>query len=326
MTARLTLQTMGIGALAGATTALLCLGLAGGSALAVLLFFISPVPLMLAGLGFGLKSALIGAFVAIAGTLAFANGMVAAVVALAIAVPACASAFWLNLARPAEEIGGPQGKLAWYPLADVIFAISLMTGFAYVVFGAMIGYGPEIAAQLTAELIERFRATNPEIVFTPEGEASLREFLLTSIPVLQPFFWMLTLTLSIYIAVAVAARSGLTRRPKEDWTLALRMPRNATFAFLAAVVASFMPGSLGHAGGTFAGALGAGFTMAGFAMLHARTRGMAGRMAILLLAYLSVVFIGFTVLFFFIAGVIGAGRHVPLTPANPSNLTPRQND
>ena len=326
MTAKLTLQTIGIGALAGVTTALLCLGIAGGSALAVVLFFISPVPLMLAGLGFGLKSALIGAFVATAGTMAFANGLVAVVVALAIAVPACASAFWLNLARPAEEIGGPQGKLAWYPLADVVFAISLMTGLAYVIFGAMIGFGPDIAGQLAAELIDRFRATNPEIVFTPEGEASLRDMLLTSIPILQPFFWMLSLTLSIYIAVAVALRSGLTRRPKEDWTLALRMPRHATFAFLAAVLVSFVPGSLGHVGGSFAGALGAGFTMAGFAMLHARTRGMAGRTAILLLAYLSVVIIGFPVLVFFIAGVIGAGRYVSLTPANSSNLTPRQND
>ena len=37
----LTVKTIGIGALAGATTALLCLGLASGSMLAVLLFFIS---------------------------------------------------------------------------------------------------------------------------------------------------------------------------------------------------------------------------------------------------------------------------------------------
>ena len=326
MNAQLTPQTIGIGALAGAATALLCLGLAGGSALAVVLFFISPVPLMIAGLGFGLKSALVGAFIALAGTVAFANGMVAVLVALAIAAPACASSYWLNLARPAEEIGGPQGNLAWYPLADVLFAVALMTGLAYVVIGAMIGFGPEVSAELADQLVAQLQTTNPEVVFTPEGRESLRVFLETWVPLVQPFFWMLTLTLSIYLALAVAQRSGLVKRPKEDWPLALRMPRSATFAFLAAVLASFAPGAIGHAGSSFAGALAAGFLMAGFAMTHARLRGNPGRFFILLLAYLSVLVVAAPALIFFIAGVFGAGRHIPLTPANLPNPTPEQDD
>jgi len=326
MNAQLTPQTIGLGALAGAATALLCLGLASGSALAVVLFFISPVPLMIAGLGFGLKSALVGAFVALAGTVAFANGMVAVLVALAIAAPACAVGYWLNLARPAEEIGGPQDMLAWYPLADVLFAVALMTGFAYAVIGVLTGFGPEVAGQLANELVARFQAADPEIAFSAEGRESLRVFLETWIPLIQPFVWMLALTLSIYIALAVAQRSGLVQRPKEDWPSALRLPRSATFAFLAAVLLSFAPGTIGHAGGSFAGALAAGFLLAGFAMTHARTRSMPGRFVILLLAYLSVLFVAVTALFFFIAGVFGAGRHVPLTPADTSNPSSRQDD
>lgn len=326
MNAQLTPQTIGIGALAGAATVLLCLGLASGSALAVVLFFISPVPLMLAGLGFGLKSALVGAFVALAGTLAFANGMVAVLVALAIAAPACATGYWLNLARPAEEIGGPQGKLAWYPLADVLFALALMAGLAYAVIGAMIGFGPDVAAELADQLIARFQTANPDIVFSAEGRESLQAFLETWIPLIQPFFWMLTLTLSIYLSLAVAQRSGLVKRPREDWPMALRMPRKATFALLGAVAASFAPGMIGHAGSSFAGALGAGFLMAGFAMAHARSRTIPGRFVILLLAYLSVLFVAVTAIFFFIAGVFGAGRHIPLTPANTSNPASRQDD
>jgi len=61
-------------------------------------------------------------------------------------------------------------------------------------------------------------------------------------------------------------------------------------------------------------------------MLHARTRNMPGRIAILTIAYLSIAFIGITVLIFLIAGIFGAGRHILLTPAQPSNLTPRKND
>ncbi|GAB4349732.1 MAG: membrane protein [Oricola sp.] len=326
MNAQTTPQTIGIGVLAGMATALLCLGLASGSVLAVVLFFISPVPLMIASLGFGLKSALAGAFVALAGTLAFANGMVAALVALAIVAPACASGYWLNLARPAEEIGGPADKLAWYPLADVLFAAALMAGLAYAVMGVMIGFGPDVAAALADQLAASFHRADPEIVFSAEGRNSLAAFLETWIPLVQPFFWTLTLTLSIYIALAVAQRSGLVRRPKEDWPSALRMPRPATLALVAAALAGFAPGMIGYAGSSFAGALAAGFLMAGFAMMHARLRTVPGRFALLLLAYLSVLFVAVTAIFFFIAGILGAGRHIPLTPATPSNPTPGKDD
>ncbi|TCD14295.1 DUF2232 domain-containing protein [Oricola cellulosilytica] len=325
MASRLTPETGGRGALAGAATALLCLGLSSGTPLAALLYFISPVPLMIAGLGFGLNAALVGATVAIVATLLTAGGTVATLVALSIAVPACASAFWLNLARPAEEIGGPRGKIAWYPLADVLLAVSLLTGLAYVVLGFMVGFGPEMAAELADELINRFKQANPEVAFTPEGVTSLQNFIEAAIPVAQPFMWMLTLTASIYLALAVARRSGLTRRPKDDWPVALRMPRTATFAFLAAILVSFAPGGIGHAASSFAGALAAGFTLAGFAMLHQRTRGTAGRTAILVLAYVGVAFIAFVAVFFFIAGIFGTGRHVPLSPGSPQSSSSASN-
>lgn len=327
MASRLTPQIIGYGALAGVASALLCLGLAGGSMLAIVLFFVSPVPLMVAGLGYGLKAALVGAAITVGSSFAFANETVAMLVMLAIAVPACASAYWLNLARPAPEIGGPQGQIAWYPLADVLFALALFTGFAYVVLGAMIGFGPDLAGQLASELAARFREANPQMQFPPDAEQNLRNFLQASIPIAQPFFWMLTLTGSLYISLLVARRSGLIRRPKDEWPLALRLPRAASIAFTVAVVVSFVPGGTGHAASAFAGALGAGFTMAGFALMHARLRGFAGRGILLALAYLSVIFVAFTAIFFFIAGLFAAGRHILLSPAPPAgNSHPNPND
>lgn len=322
----LTVQTIGIGVLAGATTVLLCLGLSSGSALAIFLYFISAVPLMVAGLGFGLTSAVIGAVAAIAGSLLLANGILAVLVALSIAAPACATGYWLNLARPAEEIGGPDGHLAWYPLADVLFVNALLTGLAFVAVGALIGFGPEIAGLLAALLISRFREANPELVFSPEAAESLRNFLETAIPVVQPFFWMMALTLSVYIATTIAQRSGLVKRPREDWPLALRMPRMAGFAFMAAIVVSFAPGSIGHIGGSFTGALGAGFALSGFAMLHARTRGMNGRFAILFAAYLAILVFGPLIFIAVFAGMFGAGRHIPVSPAHNSNPIQNKND
>lgn len=319
-----TLKRIGIGALAGATTALLCLGLASGSMLAVLLFFISPVPLMVAGLGFGMKAALTGAVVAVTGTILFANGLVATLVALAIAGPALAAGYWLGLARPAGEIGGPANQVAWYPLADVLFVCALLTAVAFISVGALVGYGPELVGAMTANLVDQLQAGNPDLAFTAERTAELRNFLEAAVPVAQPFFWMLTLTLSVYIATAIAQRSGLMRRPRENWPLALRLPRSASFAFMAAIVVSFMSGGIGHIGGAFTGALGAGFVMAGLALLHARTRTITGRFPILLAAYLAILMTGFAAFVFMIAGMIGAGRHMPLSPAQPSST--RQND
>jgi hypothetical protein len=321
MQPKLTLQSLGFGALAGVATTLLCLSLTGSTALAFILFLISPVPLMVAGMGFGLTSALTGVAVAIITTLVFANPMIAALVTLTIALPACAAAYWLNLARPAEEIGGPKDHLAWYPLADILFAMAMITGFAYVALGVLAGFGPELVAQLTEQLVAQLMETNTELVFTPEGQQSLQTFMMTAVPFTQPFLWMLTLVLSLYIAIAIAQRSGLIRRPREDWPTSLRLPRKASLALVVAVVASLLPGPISLAASCFAGALAAGFVMAGFAMLHARTRGVTGRAAILTLAYLSVAFIAFPVLLFFVAGVFGAGRNVPLTPVNPNTLT-----
>tara|TARA_Y100000815_G_scaffold275057_2_gene311314 strand:- start:11009 stop:11989 length:981 start_codon:yes stop_codon:yes gene_type:complete len=314
----LTVKTIGIGALAGATTALLCLGLASGSMLAVLLFFISPVPLMVAGLGFGLSAAVTGAIVAIAANYVFANVFVATLVALAISAPACATSYWLNLARPADEVGGPEGQLAWYPLADVLFANALFTALAFVVLGAMIGFGPELAGELATRFVARLQEINPEATLSPDAVGNLRDFMLTVVPVAQPFSWMLTLTLSIYIATAIARRSGLMKRPRDDWPRALRLPRPAIIAFMAAVLLGFVSGGIGHAASAFSGALGAGLAMAGLAMLHARTRGMAVRAGILVLAYVAILVISPLILVSITAGMFGAGRHFPLSPSGPN--------
>ncbi|WP_421852090.1 DUF2232 domain-containing protein [Oricola sp.] len=321
MNGTLTIQRLGIGALAGATTALLCVGFVNQSLLALLLYMISPVPLMVAGLGFGLSSALAGAFAAVAVALAMTNGLTATFVALAIAAPACAASYWLNLARPAEEIGGPRDMLAWFPLADVFFSISLLTGFAYVLIGARIGFGPELTGELAAEMARVFRETDPQAQLSAEGIASLQRFIEVVIPVAQPFVWMLTLAASIYLALAVARRSGLIRRPKDDWPAGLRMPRVAVLALLAAILISFAPGALGSAASVFVGALGAGFVMAGYAMLHERTRGNSARTPLIVFAYLCTLLLSPVLLFFLIAGLAGAGRQVPLSPATQSSNT-----
>ena len=327
MNGSLTFQHIAVGALAGATTALLCLGVASGSMLGALLYMLSPVPLMIAGLGFGLKSALSGAFAAIAISLVMANGSTAMLVALAIAAPACAASYWLNLARPAEEIGGPAGKLAWFPLADVLFSISLLTGIAFVTIGVRIGFGPELASELAREMATLFTETNPEFRPTHEGMASLQRFIEVAIPVALPMFWTMTLTASLYIALAVAQRSGLTRRPKDDWPAGLRMPRVSVFALVAAIMIGFASGWLGSIASAFVGALAAGFIMAGFALLHERTRGNPARLPILVLAYLCVFFMLPVIIFMLIAGIATTGRHVLLSPAaSPRNDKQTEND
>jgi len=63
---------------------------------------------------------------------------------------------------------------------------------------------------------------------------------------------------------------------------------------------------------------GAGLAMAGLAMLHARTRGMAVRAGILVLAYVAILVISPLILVSITAGMFGAGRHFPLSPSGPN--------
>lgn len=320
---------IGIGLVAGATTALLCLGIVSGSGLSVVLYFLSAVPLMVATLGWGLAAGLAGAVAAAALITAFGTFQMAIFIVMTTILPATAAGYWMNLARPATEVGGPQGKLAWYPLSDVILRLAIITAGAFVVTGFLIGYGPALVDQMVGEMIARLQEANPEFAFTEDGRADLLAFMTGAIPLMQPALWLMILIVSLYMALAITRASGRLKRPQDDWPSALRLPRPGMIILGFAIAASFLTGALGLAATTVAGALIGAFTMAGFAVFHQRSRGRPWRPFAMVVVYGAVIVTLVAAVPFFLVGLFATARAMPVSsgggnappPGNPPAST-----
>ena len=135
------MQLVLIGIGAGAATALLFASVASGSPLSVLLFYLAPLPILIAAMGWSHWAALIAALVAAAGLAAVFGGLFFIAFLIGIGLPAWWLGYLALLARPAAA-ATPDG-LEWYPVGHLVF------------WAAMIGAAIVIAAH--AQLRQRSR-------------------------------------------------------------------------------------------------------------------------------------------------------------------------
>src|ERR1700761_6788645 len=139
-----------IGIAAGCASALMFASIASGALISLLLFYLAPLPLMVAAIGWGPLAAAIGGFAA-AGSLGAVLGLNYCIAfALTFALPA----WWLGhlalLGRPASAPSSSPGAipnspdLEWYPVGRILIWIGV---FATVTtFGVMFTLGSDPAA------------------------------------------------------------------------------------------------------------------------------------------------------------------------------------
>ncbi len=315
-------NSIGIGLVAGAATTLLCLGVAFGSGVSIVLYFLSAVPLMVVTLGWGTAAGIAGAVGAAVLITAFANFQAAIFIVMTTILPATAAGYWMNLARPAEELGGPSGQLAWYPLSDVILRMALITAAAFIITGALIGFGPALVAELVGEMLTRLEQADPQMALPLQSRDTFITTMTNVIPFMQPGLWLTVLTGSLYLSLAITRASGRLKRPREDWPLGLRMPRLGAAILAGAIVGTFLSGPAGLAATALAGALFAGFILAGFAVFHERTRGAPWRPLAMIVVYGSVIVVGLPAIAFFFVGLFATARHVPVSPGGGQSQPP----
>ncbi|MBO3759683.1 DUF2232 domain-containing protein [Ciceribacter sp. L1K22] len=313
------------GMLAGLTAALLVLAANAQPSLSSFLYAASAMPILIAGLGWGNVAAIAAIVTAAAlGSIAV-SPLFAASMAIFTLLPAGWVSHLASLARPASEIGGPDHLIAWYPLSDILMHLCALIALAVVFLGVMIGYGPEFIRELVNAVMTA--ATAQEGAFQPTADdiAQIERLMLVLLPVVQGGMWVMMLTATYYFAMRIVTASGRAKRPREDMPSALRMNRNAMLIFLAGLLAAFVGGPIGLVGVTVCGTFGAGFLMAGFASLHLRTRGKDWRLPVLVLAYLSVLFLLPTFIIL-ILGLADARRTVALTPAQKADTKSDNNE
>lgn len=315
------INDMVIGPVAGLATALMWLGLSSGSGLSVILYLFSAIPIMAAGLGWGVRASGIAVAVALVAIGLSAGTQFALLVLLTTALPAALSAYWVTLSRPADEVGGPEGKLAWFPLSDVLFRLCLMSSTAFIIIGIMVGYSADMIAPIIDELVNRLRQTDPNFAFSDEARVDLLGTLTGLIPFVQPFTWALVLLGNLYLAMKLTRSSGQLRRPQDDFPTGLRMPKAALIAIAIGLVLSMMSGALGHIGAAISGGVASGFTIAGFAFLHMNARGKSWKPLAMIMAYGGTFIALFPAFGLFLAGLFVTARNLPI-----SNPPTKNND
>jgi hypothetical protein len=319
-------QIVLIGLGAGAAAALLFASVTSGALVSILLFYLAPLPIMIAALGWSHWCGVIAAVTASACLGLVFGATFFAMFLVAIAAPAWWLGYLAMLARPATNASG---GFEWYPPGQlVLWAAALGAGVVTIAL-LQVGTTEEtIHAGLTAALERIFRLQTGAAVDEPlklpgiPEPGHLLDLLAVVMPLVAAMAGVLILIINLWIAGRVVKVIGRLVRPWPD-VPAMTFPRWAPAALAAAVILSFAPDLVGLIASLFAAALMVAFTMLGFAVLHALTRGLSGRTAMLGGAYAFVVLLGWPALVAVLLAVAEsifkwrakmAGRAPPLPP------------
>ncbi|MDR6101929.1 fatty acid desaturase [Agrobacterium larrymoorei] len=312
------------GILAGICAAFLTLGATAQSSMSFLLYAASAMPVLVAGLGWGNAAAIVAVLSAgFLGALAV-SPLFAVTIAIFTLIPAGWLSHLANLARPAAEIGGPEDLMAWYPLSGIILHLCALITVSVIILGTMIGYGPELVSQMVDLMMASVQASESTFKPDPAALAQTKSLLVLMLPMIQGGLWVMLLFAAYYFASRMVRSFGKGLRPREDIAAALRMHRNAIFIFLAGIVLTFFGGVPAMVGAVLCGTFCAGFIMAGYASLHHRSKGKDWRLPVLVLAYLSAVFM-FPLFFILLLGLSDVRSTISLTPARNSDQSKETN-
>ena len=318
-------QMILIGIGAGAASALLFASVASGALIAVLLFYLAPLPILIAALGWSHWAALIAAVAASIGLATVFGSFFLLAFLVGIGLPAWWVGYLALLARPAN-LPTPDG-LEWYPVGHLVVWAALVG--ALIVITAMLSVGTDeesFRASLRNGLERMFRLRDRPGVPTPPVREPNRliEFLVLALQPAAAVLTTITNMLNLWLAARVVAVSGRLRRPMPLLST-MRFPAYAPLLLAIAMALSFLPGMIGIGGGVLAAALLMAFAILGFAVLHAITRGISSRLLVLGAIYAAVIIFGWPMLAIALFGLADtafdirgrvARRRGP--PANPT--------
>lgn len=311
-------KILAIGALSGVAAFMLAMAASFNLLFSTLLAAASALPILIAGLGWGNIAAIIAIIVAGALGAALASPFFALYMLAVTLVPAGWLSHLGNLARPANEIGGPEGLTAWYPLSDILLHLCAAITLALVILGTVAGYGPETTGALVDSFMDALVTQNPELAADQAVIDQFKGMFTLMLPMVQGATSVVLLFVAFHFATRIVGAAGLSRRPREDVAQSLRMHTNAIFVFVAALIATFFGGTIGLVGAACLGAFGGGFMLAGLARMHLAARGKSWAVPVIILSYLSLIF-SFPALIFVTMGLLDTRRAIALSPGASSD-------
>ena len=291
------LRVLVIGLGAGAGSALLFASLATGSAFSIALFYLAPLPIMLAGIGWSHVAALIAAAAAAAG-LGIGGGFWFFLSHLvSVGIPAYILCYLGMLARHSDN----GGDFEWYPPGRVVLAAAIIATITTSLTIPIFGLDIETYRATLKEIFERILRAQLSI---PAGEplklpnnanpAATLNLLATIVPPTAAAISMVTNLINLWLAARIARVSGLLQRPWPDLP-AVSFPNTTPIVLLAAIGISFLGTIVGLVAGVLSACLLMGYAILGFAVLHTITRTITARGLILGAAWLMVIILGWPI-------------------------------
>jgi hypothetical protein len=284
---------------AGAASALMFASIISGALISLVLFYLSPLPLMVTALGWGPLAATIGGIAAASGLGAMFGLPYCAAFALTVALPA----WWLGhlalLGRPvanatptaaATPVAPP---LEWYPVGRILLWIAAFA--ALTTMAAMLTLGTDAEAITGTLRRGLLRIVGPREADSAGDVERWVAALSLIAPPAAAIVSMLTLTLNLWLAGKIAATSGRLHRPWPDLRTA-ELPPMTLVALSVALAFCFIGGLAALFAQIATTALMMAYAFTGFAVLHTLTLALKSRALWLSCTYAVVVVFGWPVL------------------------------
>jgi hypothetical protein len=291
------LQIVLVGLGAGAAAALLFASVASGSIVATFLFYLAPLPILIAALGWSHWAALIAAFSAAGGLAALLGLFFFVAFLIGVGLPAWWLGYLALLARPAAQ-ATPDGR-EWYPVGRLVLWAALIGALIVVVAVPNLGMDKESFQAGLRNAFERaIRLQLPTNAPDAPADSDLRrliDILVIAIPPAAAVLATVTNVVNLWLAGRIVKVSGRLQRPWPDLSR-LTLPSFAPGLLAAAVAGAFLPDLLGIISGVLAASLLMAYAILGLAVLHAITRGMNSRSFVLAGTYSAVIIFGWPVL------------------------------
>jgi hypothetical protein len=292
---------------AGSASALMYASTISRVRLSLVLVYLSPLPLMVAAIGWGPLSAAMGG-IAAACALGLLFGLP---YAIGFVLIAALPAWWLGhlvmLGRPianAAHIGNGAAPAApameWYPTGRLLLWIS---GFAVLITMTlllMIGSdAAEISSTMKRSMLGVFKEGGIEISADMDRAVDL---FVAIVPTFAAIFFMKMLTVNLWLAAKISATSGRLNRPWPDFR-STALPPMTLVALCVALAFCFTGGTPALLAQVLTSALLMAYALTGFAVLHTLTLASPSRAIWLGLTYAIVLAFAWLLLIMAVLGL-----------------------
>ena len=294
----------------GLTSFLLYASATQFTALALILFYLAPLPILLGTLGWGRAVGLVAGFTAWAGVSAVIAPTAGLAFMATVAAPAIFLAHLANLSQPdgapasappeaARPDAAPETavtNLVWYPLGrivlwTVIWGIAT-SAIALVVFTS----GPDDLAARIRPLLDAFFTAQPAPLEGadaltqphPETLASFATLMARMLFPAMTVIWIMTMLGNLWMAGRILLRSKRLRRP---WPVLreMHLPLPVAIVFVIAMAASILSWPLGQIAIITAAGLATALILLGLAVVHDITATLSARPMVLVALYSALV-------------------------------------